>query len=177
MIPLKFVSNDAFIQHPNDDGLKRTSYPSYRENALIRHWQARLLFVYYIYRSTYHPLHGFSVIFIADALLGSCCLNANLHDRQPQTAPIRGCLERTTDPSELVRPRSRQIEPDFEIVRVHRYGVARNKLAIEVEEQVHFGQLADGHTFDADRLAALIGSNPDCRRGLAPAKLDALIFF
>src|SRR6266403_545769 len=100
----------------------------------------------------------------------------NAHDRQPQPARIRGCLERTTDPSQLARSGFRQIDPDLQIVNPHRYGVFRNTLAIEVEAQIHFEQLEDRHAFDADRLAARIGSNPDRRRGLAPAKLSPLIF-
>src|SRR5258707_8854289 len=89
----------------------------------------------------------------------------------------------------LVALKGRQIHPSLHVpdfgrsIRisksstVHRYGVVRNTLAIEVEAQIRFGQVANiRHTFDEDRLAARIGSKPYRRRVLAPAKLDALIF-
>src|SRR5260370_34805712 len=78
----------------------------------------------------------------------------NEHDRQTESARIRFRAERTADPPQLVGPRLRQFDPDFEVADISRYGAVRNTLAVEVEAQIGCGQLADGRAFDADRPAA-----------------------
>src|SRR6266849_2874970 len=86
-------------------------------------------------------------------------------------ARIRLGLEAPANPSQLECSRLRQIDPDFATVDIQRDGTVRNTPAVEVKAQINsMGEIADRHTFDADRAMTAVGAKADRCGGLAPAK-------